>query len=118
LRQGLLSVGFQHGDLGIYHIGGSEGHAMISVANLARPGQLDPSMMDFQRFAGLHLFTVMPGRLPAKEALQQLFSVAQELAGRVDGSVRDDTGGPLDAARMAALVQQFADEQPASSAGH
>jgi FtsZ-interacting cell division protein ZipA len=118
LRQGLLSAGFQHGDLGIFHLPGSDERAMISVASLARPGLLDPGMMDFQRFSGLQLFTVLPGRLPARPALQQLFSVAQELAGRVDGSVRNESGELLDDERMAALQQQFADDAPLSHSGN
>lgn len=118
LRQGLLSAGFQHGDLGIFHLPGSDERAMISAASLARPGLLDPGMMDFQRFSGLQLFTVLPGRLPARPALQQLFSIAQELAGRVDGSVRNESGELLDDERMAALQHQYADDAPVSHSGN
>ena len=116
LRQGLMSAGFQHGELGIFHRAGSTGCAMMSVANLSRPGQLDPAMMDYQRFAGLHLFTVLPGRVGNRMALQQLFVVADELAQRLDGVVQDVSGKALDAARRADLQQQFADDIAAVAA--
>jgi cell division protein ZipA len=116
LRQGLMSAGFQHGELGIFHRAGSAGCAMMSVANLSRPGQLDPAMMDYQRFAGLHLFTVLPGRVSNRMALQQLFVVADELAQRLDGVVQDVSGKALDAARMADLQQQFVDDMAAVAA--
>jgi cell division protein ZipA len=108
LRQGLLGLGFQHGELGIYHLAGGEDRAMLSVANLSMPGQLDPSLMDFQRFAGLHLFAVLPTRIPNRLALQQLFAVALELAERLHGGVLDVSGRPLDSARMQELQLQFA----------
>src|SRR5258706_3458604 len=75
LRQSLLPARFQHGELGIFHLPGDAGRAMLSVANLSRPGQLDPDMMDYQRFAGLHLFTVLPGRVGNREALLQMFAI-------------------------------------------
>jgi FtsZ-interacting cell division protein ZipA len=110
LRQGLQSAGFQHGELGIFHLPGAAGRAMMSVANLKRPGQLDPEMMDYQRFAGLHLFTVLPGRVSNRMALQQLFALSQQLALRLDGVVQDVHGKALDAGRMADLQRQFADD--------
>jgi hypothetical protein len=116
LRQALMSAGFQHGELGIFHLAGNEGRAMMSVANLSRPGQLDPAMMDYQRFAGLHLFTVLPGRVSNRLALQQLFVIADELAQRLDGVVQDVNGKPFDTARMGDLQQQFADDTAAVAA--
>ena len=96
LRQGLQGAGFMHGDLAIYHLPGRPDRAMLSAANLAQPGQLDPGTMDYQRFAGLHLFTVLPGRVSAATALSQLYAVTAELARRVDGRVQDEAGQPLD----------------------
>ena len=116
LRQSLLATGFQHGELGIFHLPGDAGRAMMSVANLSRPGQLDPEMMDYQRFAGLHLFTVLPGRVSNREGLLQLFAVASELAQRLQGTVQDVNGRPLDAARTAELQQLFADAAVAPAA--
>jgi hypothetical protein len=116
LRQGLMSAGFQHGELGIFHLASNEGRAMMSVANLSRPGQLDPAMMDYQRFGGLHLFTVLPGRVSNRLALQQLFVIADELAQRLDGVVQDVSGKALDTARMVDLQQQFSDDTAAVAA--
>jgi FtsZ-interacting cell division protein ZipA len=107
LRLALQSTGFRHGVLGLFHLADADGRALISAANLARPGQLDPEMMDYQRFAGVQLFTVLPGPLPASDALMQLFGIGAELAQRVGGTLQDERGLRLDARRMRELQQQF-----------
>jgi len=108
LRQGLQGTGFVHGVLGIFHYADDHGRALISAANLARPGQLDPSIMDFQRFGGLHLFSVMPGPIPEQQILERLFSMATELAGRVHGTLQDERGMPLTAERRQELLHRYA----------
>jgi FtsZ-interacting cell division protein ZipA len=113
VRQGLQSAGFVHGDLAIFHLPGRPDRAMLSAANLAQPGQLDPALMDYQRFPGLHVFTVLPGRLPAAMALQQLYAVTAEIARRVDGRVQDDTGRPLDPLRVDAWLQRHTQQAAA-----
>jgi FtsZ-interacting cell division protein ZipA len=57
--------------------------------------------MDFQRYAGLNLFAVLPGPLDAGHALERLGQVALELAGRVSGRVHDEHSTPLGAASVA-----------------
>jgi len=108
LRQGLQGTGFVHGVLGIFHHPDEQGRALISAANLARPGQLDPALMDFQRFGGLHLFSVLPGPIPDAQLLAQMFSIAAELARRVGGVLQDERGAALTSARRHELLYQFA----------
>lgn len=108
LRQALQGAGFVHGVLGIFHHPDLQGRALISAANLARPGQLDPTVMDFQRFGGLHVFTVLPGPVPDRQLLEQLFLIAGELAERVSGHVQDERGAPLTAVRRRELLYQYA----------
>jgi len=112
LRQSLQSSGFRHGALGIYHLAGADGQAVVSAANLARPGQLDPAMIDYQRFTGVHLFTVVSSVRPNEPALQKLFAVADELAGRLGATLQDDHGTPLDLDGMAALQQRYSAQSP------
>lgn len=117
LRQSLQSSGFRHGALGIYHLAGAGGEAVVSAANLARPGQLDPAMIDYQRFTGVNLFTVMSSVEPNEPALRKLFAVADELATRLGATMQDDHGVPLDLDGMAALQQRYSTQAPRAAAG-
>ena len=102
LRQGLTAGGFRHGPFGIFHLPQPDGRVVISAASLVRPGMFDPATMDFQRFAGVNLFAVLPGPVSDEQALQRLAQVTVELAVRVEGLVQDENGAPLDAAAMTA----------------
>ena len=97
LRQGLAACGFRHGQFGIFHLAGDDGRVVISAASLVRPGMLDPATMDFQRFAGINLFAVLPGPLSSEVALQRLGQVAVEVAARVGGRVQDESSAPFSA---------------------
>ena len=103
LRQALSALGFVYGRFGIFHQPGAHGHALISAASLSAPGVFDLSSMDFQRFAGLSMFVVLPGPLPPAEALDHLLDTARELATRLHARVQDERGEPLDASRLEAL---------------
>jgi hypothetical protein len=96
VRQGLQSAGFMHGDLAIFHLPARANRAMLSAASLSQPGQLDPAQMDYQRFAGVHIFTVLPGRVAPAMALEQLYAVSAEVARRIDGRVHDHAGRLLE----------------------
>ena len=102
LRQGLTGSGFRHGPFGIFHLPQPDGRVVLSVASLVRPGMFDPATMDFQKFAGINLFAVLPGPVSNEQALQRLAQVTVELAARVNGVVQDENGAPLDAAAMTA----------------
>jgi FtsZ-interacting cell division protein ZipA len=103
LRQALSALGFVYGRFGIFHQPGAHGHALISAASLSAPGVFDLSSMDFQRFAGLSMFVVLPGPLPPAEAFDHLLDAARELATRLHARVQDERGEPLDASRLEAL---------------
>lgn len=103
LRQALSALGFVYGRFGIFHQPGAHGHALISAASLSAPGVFDLSSMDFQRFAGLSMFVVLPGPLPPAEAFDHLLATARELAARLRAQVHDERGEPLDASRLEAL---------------
>jgi cell division protein ZipA len=103
LRQALSALGFVYGRFGIFHQPGAHGHALISAASLSAPGVFDLSSMDFQRFAGVSMFVVLPGPLPPAEAFDHLLDTARELATRLHARVQDERGEPLDASRLEAL---------------
>ena len=106
-RQALAACGFVHGPYRIFHQPDSEGHALLSCASLSKPGVFDPASMDYQRYSGLSLFTVLPGTLPAAEAVDHLLSTALELAERLQARMLDDEGHALDAARIAELRGRY-----------
>lgn len=121
LRQGLTGCGFRHGQFGIFHLPLEDGRVVLSAASLVRPGMLDPTTMDFQRFSGINLFAVLPGPMSPEAALERLTAVAMELAARVEGRVQDENGVPLGHAELAAWRQRclrsFAAASAAGGAG-
>jgi hypothetical protein len=115
VRQSLGACGFVHGALQIFHQPCEDGRAVLSAASLRNPGTLDPATMDFQRFAGLSLFAVLPGPLAAPAAFDHLLHTARDLTQRLHARLQDEHGAPLDAARLESLrrsVQGLADPRP------
>ena len=105
LRLALAAEGFRLGRFEIFHLPDAHGCALVSVASLTRPGTFDLDAMDGQRYAGLNLFTVLPGSLPASEAFEALLGAALNLNERLQGEVQDERGEPLSEARLAELRQ-------------
>lgn len=103
VRQALGACGFMHGPYRIYHQPAADGRALLSCANLTRPGDFDPLTLDFQRLTGLSMFSVLPGPLPPVAALEHLLETAEDLAHRLHAELADERGAPLDAARVATL---------------
>ena len=108
LRLALAAEGFRLGRFEIFHLPDAHGCALVSVASLTRPGTFDLDAMDGQRYAGLNLFTVLPGSLPASEAFEALLGAALNLNERLQGEVQDERGEPLSEARLAELRQTLA----------
>jgi FtsZ-interacting cell division protein ZipA len=100
VRQSLGACGFVHGPMQIFHQPTEDGRALLSAASLRIPGTLDPATMDFQRFAGLSVFTVLPGPLEAPAALDHLLHTARDLTQRLHARLQDEQGAPLDATRL------------------
>jgi cell division protein ZipA len=105
LRQALAACGFVHGRFGIFHQPGTDGRALVSAANLSKPGSFDTGSMDFQRFRGLGLFAVLPGPLPPAAALDHLLDTAGDLAERLQARLQDEHGMPLDEERLEAMAR-------------
>jgi cell division protein ZipA len=119
VRQALGACGFEHGRFGIFHQPGADGRALLSAANLSKPGIFDLPNMDFQRFSGLSLFAVLPGPLPPAAALDHLLDTAQDLAERLRARLQDEQGLTLGAAQLETLrrtVQDLTAAEPAEPA--
>ena len=104
VRLALTAQGFLPGRFALYHKPAEDGRAVLSVASLTKPGTFDdPPRGDMQRFSGLNLFTVLPGPLPAAEAVEELLHAAQTLAARLQARLTDDQGVPLSPSRAQEL---------------
>jgi cell division protein ZipA len=114
VRQALAAEGFVLGKFAIFHRGGPDGRAVVSVANLTKPGTFDPDSIDTQRFGGLNLFAVLPGPLPSVRAFDELVASARNLSERLQGALQDEWGEPLTPLRTAAIRESLAHDGGAS----
>lgn len=64
--------------------------SVYSVANILKPGYLDPAEEDHLRTPGLALFLVLPGPLEGVRAMRDMLDTARALAETLDGEVLDD----------------------------
>ena len=110
LRLALASEGFMLGKFQIFHKPDSSGRAVLSAANLSKPGTFDVGTMDSQRFGGLSLFAVLPGPKPPLKAFEDLLATARNLNERLQGALQDERGGPLTPTRIAALRESVSTE--------
>ena len=107
LRLALASEGFVLGKFQIFHKPDDQGRAVLSAANLSKPGTFDLATMDVQRFGGLSLFVVLPGPKPPLKAFDELLSTARNLNERLQGALQDERGGPLTPTRIATLRESL-----------
>ena len=107
LRLALASEGFVLGKFQIFHKPDDDGRAVLSAANLSKPGTFDIATMDVQRFGGLSLFVVLPGPKPPLKAFEELLSTARNLNERLQGALQDERGGPLTPTRIATLRESL-----------
>jgi FtsZ-interacting cell division protein ZipA len=108
LRLALASEGFVLGKFQIFHRPDESGRAVLSAANLSKPGTFDLGTMDSQRYGGLSLFTVLPGPRPPLKAFEDLLTTARNLNERLNGALQDERGGPLTPTRIASLRDSLA----------
>lgn len=110
LRLALASEGFVLGKFQIFHKPDENGRAVLSAANLSKPGTFDVQTMDLQRYSGLSLFAVLPGPRPALKTFDHLLATARNLNERLQGALQDERGSPLTPMRIAALRDPLATE--------
>jgi FtsZ-interacting cell division protein ZipA len=70
-------------------------------------------------YAGVALFSVLPGPVPAQQAFEELLVVGRSLAGRLGGNLQDERGTPLSVQRVAQLREEMAnfDRAPSGQSG-
>jgi cell division protein ZipA len=109
VRLALEQAGLLPGPQRIYHRVDDGGRVLASAANMLRPGDLDPDVMDEQQFRGLSLFSVLPGPIAPVRMLEELVALARSVAWRLGAIVQDDQGVELDGERLVRLRQSLPD---------
>lgn len=104
----LESCKLQFGPRHIYHrvkeVGGVP-ESVFSVANMFKPGYLDPVERDQLVTRGLSLFMVVPGPEEAVPAFRDMLGTAHELAQALGAVVHDENRQPL-TRQMAQFIQE------------
>jgi cell division protein ZipA len=108
LQEALAAEGFEFGRYQVFHRLDKAGRPVISLASLREPGTFDPATMAGAAYAGVALFSVLPGPVPAQQAFEELFAVGRSFAGRLGGNLQDERGAPLTVQRVAQLRDEMA----------
>jgi cell division protein ZipA len=109
VRLALEQAGMVPGPQTIYHRTDAKGGVLASAANMLRPGDLDPQLLDDQQLRGLSLFSVLPGPMPPVRMLEELVAVARAVAWRLGAVVQDEHGAELDGERLVQIRQSLPD---------
>lgn len=83
--------------------------SVYSVANMLKPGYLDPAEEDHLRTPGLALFLVLPGPIEGVSAMRDMLDTAHALAAALDGEVLDDKRTLLTPQARQYLLDQVAE---------
>lgn len=83
--------------------------SVYSVANMLKPGYLDPAEEDHLRTPGLALFLVLPGPLEGVPAMRDMLDTAHALADALGGEVLDDKRTLLTPQARQYLLDQVAE---------
>lgn len=89
IHAALQAHGLAFGEHRIYHRL-QDGKAVFSVANLVKPGVLDPAEQQQFSTPGLAVFMVLPGPVRPQLALQDMLSTTQALAQALNAEVYDE----------------------------
>jgi cell division protein ZipA len=107
LHEAVLAERFEFGRYDIFHRMDPLGRPVLSLASLREPGTFDPATMAGAAYAGVALFAVLPGPVPAQQAFEELFAAARSLAGRLGGHMQDERGVPLTPQRVVRLREEM-----------
>lgn len=120
LQETLAAEGFEFGRYQVFHRLDKTGRPVVSLASLREPGTFDPATMAGAAYAGVALFSVLPGPVPAQQAFEELLAVGRSFAGRLGGNLQDERGAPLSVQRVAQLREEMTglDRDWAGRSGH
>lgn len=83
--------------------------SVFAVANMLKPGTLDPVDQDHLQTPGLVLFMLVPGPIEGGPAMRDMMETANRLATALGGEVLDDKRALLKAQTAQFMLDQIAD---------
>ena len=83
--------------------------SVFSVANMLKPGTLDPVDEDHLQTPGLTLFLVLPGPLDGVASMRDMMETANGIAVALGGEVLDDKRALLKAQTAQYMLDQIAE---------
>lgn len=93
LQRVLLSCGFHHGDMNIFHRHeqhSGKGPKLFSVANVVEPGVFDLAKMDEFTTPGICIFMKLPGPKRPIHSFDIMMDCARKIANLLDGDIKDE----------------------------
>ena len=82
--------------------------SVFSIANMLKPGNLDPEQAADLQTPGLVMFMVLPGPVDGNKAFHDMLQTAQDVANELGGVVLDDKRLPLTRQAAQYLIDEIA----------
>lgn len=83
--------------------------SVYCIANMLKPGALDPVEQDHLRTPGLTLFLILPGAIEGSRAMRDMMETANGIAEHLGGQVLDDQRNLLKAQSAQYILDQIAE---------
>ncbi|HES76582.1 MAG TPA: hypothetical protein ENO09_06200 [bacterium] len=103
-------LGFEFGEMSVYHYADANGHILFSLMNGVAPGTFDPSTLPEQSTPALALFLRLPIARQPNLVLEQFLDLAYHMADALDASVLDDRREELNTESVDRMRAIFIDD--------
>ncbi|HYW04657.1 MAG TPA: cell division protein ZipA C-terminal FtsZ-binding domain-containing protein [Gammaproteobacteria bacterium] len=105
----LVREGLSHGTGGAFYRYPEEGRQrgfVFCAANMLEPGSFDLREMEHMRTPGVALMTMLPGPVPARDAVDAMVDTALTLAKSLGGRLLDEQRRPVTEANLGQLFER------------
>lgn len=98
LQRVLVSCGFHHGEMKIYHRHeqhSGKGPKLFSIANVVEPGFFEPEQMEAFSTPGICIFMKLPGPKRPLHSFDIMMDSARKIATLLDADIKDEHHNPM-----------------------